>query len=233
MSMRKRLKIEAGFIRRLGLFSALFIILFLASRILEHYVGSFSVANFGVFHATIGDYLGVGATLLLAYIAWEQLRNLAETSSAQFLLELKEDLFTAETRTLFHLFELKWLTFHETGEKNIAWFEVNTEAIAHSSLPKEIKDKLTERKVYSTYEVDDWVLGPLEDVGLLLKRKILPVAVIYEEFSTFYELTLTNEAIQEYLAWLRLESSDFYDNIEYAANQCEEYRGKKRSESKK
>lgn len=229
-AMPKHMEKQTKFIKRLVVFSLLFTLGFLGFRLLWQYVGEFPQLHLGIFNGVFRSYFGVGMTLFLAYLAWEQLSNIAETSSAEFLLQLKKDLFTPETRTLFHLFELGWIAFKQTDEKYTAWFEINEAGIKNSQLPRDIQEQLLKKKVYSTYEIDDWVLGHLEDVGLLLKRDTLRIAMIYEEFSTFYALTLKSAAIQSYLRWLRLEANDFYDNLEYAAQRCKEYEQRKRKQ---
>ena len=228
-ALRKGIERQAGFAERLFLFTLFFAVGFLILRLLGKYAAWLFPAHLGFFGGISGAYLGAGMTLFLAYIAWEQLRDISETTSAQFLLQLKKDLFTTQSRVLFHLFEFGWITFRATDEKNTAWFEVNVADIERSRLPKDIQEQLLKKKIYSTYEIDDWILGHLEDVGLLLKRRILKISVVYEEFSTYYGLTLKSSSIQKYLAWLRLDSYDFYDNLEYAAQKCKEYEVKKQN----
>jgi hypothetical protein len=48
-----------------------------------------------------------------------------------------------------------------------SYFLVDQATIQTSGLHEVIKQTLLEKKVYSTYEIDDLILGPLEDLGSL------------------------------------------------------------------
>jgi hypothetical protein len=67
----------------------------------------------------------------------------------------------------------------------------------------------------STYFVDDILLGPLEDLGLLLKRGSVSLDETYEHFDTYVQICGENKAINDYLRWSRDGdgNEDVYDNF--------------------
>lgn len=69
----------------------------------------------------------------------------------------------------------------------------------------------------STYLVDDLLLGPLEDVGIFLKRNMLSLDEVYEQFDSYVQLCEDNDAVGAYLKLSRTGegNEDVYDGIEY------------------
>lgn len=167
----------------------------------------------------LGGVLCAALTLILAFIAWTQLRSLSRTTSAQFLIELKRDFFTADNRLLFQLVDSDWLEFQEANNKN-AFFRVKEKEISESALDPTIIQHLTLKKAYSTYDVDDCLLGHLEDIGILLEQGILEMEMVYEEFSYYIERTWANSEICKYIESVRVDSPDFYANLEAVAKKC-------------
>ena len=177
--------------------------------------------------ALLGGMLAAGATLILACIAWKQLGGIAETASADFIVKLKRDFFTDETRILIQLLDNDWLTFvsaaRSSGHERDDYFVVEEAAILNSALHDTIKSRLMQPLVYSTYDLDDLVLGHFEDVGLLLQKRVLRLEMVYEEFSPYLGITWENREIQKYIGQERLATSDTYDKFEYAYQRCQRF----------
>jgi hypothetical protein len=63
-----------------------------------------------------------------------------------------------------------------------SYFLMDDGKIQGRGLHEEIKKQLLEKRVYSTYEVDDLVLGPLEDLGSLEREeKVISFNAIYTD----------------------------------------------------
>jgi hypothetical protein len=148
------------------------------------------------------------ATSLLVWVAYWQLRNLARTSRSDFLYKLKKDFFTEDARRLIFLVDNDLLEFCES---EIPYFRV-----AHGG-NSEIESRLKELEIsapsVSTCEIDDVLLGPLEDVGLLESLSQVTLREAYEVFDTYVEICAENKAIAEYLKWCMSEpdNDDVYD----------------------
>ncbi len=196
--------------------------------------------NNDFFSGIYGSLLTSLITVLLIGIAYVQLKNISETTNADFIHKLKNDFFKTETRNLFHLIEHDYILFRKTSknfdetlndncicEKNKLdelnseyFFEVDSNKIKNSGLPEEIQDLLLQKKFYSSFELDDFLLGHFEDVGLFEERGIIDIEMVYEEFSWYLKATYENCQIKQYLDTL---GSDFYDKFRYIYEKTNAY----------
>jgi hypothetical protein len=150
------------------------------------------------------------ATVGLIAVANYQLRDLAKTSKSDFLYKLKKDFFTPEARRLVFLAENDLLKF-KPGR--IPYFEI-------AAPDAETTERMAELDIttssLSTGLVDDALLGPLEDVGVLLERNLVSLDEAYEQFDSFVQMCVENEAIAQYLACCREDEDDddVYDHLQ-------------------
>lgn len=171
------------------------------------------------FDGFLGGISGAAITGLLAYIAWIQLGGISDTASGDFVLRLKEAFFTQNFRLLFQLIENDWLTLMKA--EGVYYFKVQTEKIKRCGLPESIEKILLSREAYSSYEIDDIVLGHMEDIGALAKRGMLDVGLIYDMFSWYIETVWENNEIKDYVKAVRREGTeDIYDKLEYIYQEC-------------
>lgn len=170
----------------------------------------------------------VAATIALAAIAWYQLHALSKTSEGEFIHKFKDDFFRKETRDLFALVENECVQFrliHFRG-KPTAHFQV-----VASSIPPSLR-RLISRRAFSSYEIDDLLLGHFEDLGLYEQRGIIDIEMVYELFDTYIEVTWENEEIQKYVAFSREpdaddepkdQNFDVYDKFECIYKKCRSF----------
>ena len=193
---------------------------FLGTLVLLLSAGIAAIWNFRLdtlIEGFIGGLVGAFLTLLLAYVAWVQLGGLSKTASADFILRFKREFFQEPTRTLIHLIDSDWIEFAEGEKPEDSSFNISTGKIAQSGLPTEIKDRLTGRKTYSVYEVDDFLLGHLEDLGMLWQERILHIEMIHEMFSWYLETVWENCEIQKYV---KTQPSGVYMNAKRLYEKC-------------
>lgn len=143
------------------------------------------------------------ATVALILVAYRQLKDLARTSRSDFLYRLKSDFFNERTRQLIFLAEHNLLEFQPDA---IPYFKV----LGHEE-PK-VRDRLrelgiTERSI-STYVLDDALLGPIEDIGVLENLGAVSLYEAYEEFVTYVFICMENKAIQQYLDYSDQDPAD-------------------------
>ncbi|MEN3038818.1 MAG: hypothetical protein ABDI07_06665 [Candidatus Kryptonium sp.] len=170
-------------------------------------------------------------TTLLIAITLLQLINMQNTSSADFIHRLKKDFFENEnTQHLIALIDNHLLKFSVSSSNDIAYFTIWDEKIKY--LPDDIKEYFIKKKLYSLYEIDDYLLGHFEDIGLFEKKGVLDIEMVYEEFDWYIELVYENEEIQKYITYLREKEEklvDVYDNFEYIYKKCKSYGEAKRN----
>jgi hypothetical protein len=72
---------------------------------------------------------------------------------------------------------------------------------------------LAKKRVYSTCEIDDLVLGRLEDLGALEadERNLISFDLIYDFFSWYIRRTWGNEEIRRYVHGARTEREEAGD----------------------
>jgi hypothetical protein len=157
-------------------------------------------------------------TLLLFVIAWWQLGKISKTSSADFIHKFKIDFFTEDTRKLIMLVDKKCLIFKNDF---IPYFEVRIDRFPDEIKSVEVIKSATDKKIYTGYEVDDFLLGHFEDLGILRSKGIIDIDMIYESFDWYIEKAWENEEIQKYIEVLKKEEgSDIYENFRDIYNAC-------------
>lgn len=161
----------------------------------------------------------MAATVVLAIIAWIQLRKISKTANADFIRQFKDVFFTPETRQLIMLIDQKLMRFMD---EPLPYF-----VVIEGSLPDFIRAE-NARKFYTSYDLDDLLLGHFEDLGLFAKRGIITIEMAYEFFSWYIETTWENNEIKKYIESQRkTEGEDIYENFEYIYKKCNSYRNGK------
>ena len=128
------------------------------------------------------------ATIYLVVFAKRQLISIDQTSKEEFqtsketfLHQLKIDFFTENARILLALLESKTLefrTFKIDDKTEIAYFERLTKP------PENVLEKLikNDKTLFSSYEMDDFLLMHLEDLGFLYKKNIVGIEDVDQLF---------------------------------------------------
>jgi hypothetical protein len=160
--------------------------------------------------ATFWAMVTAVATVIVTLVAYWQLRSLAQTSRSDFLYRLKKDFFTTEARQLIFLAEHDLMKFHKG---KIPHFEI----VGHDN--PGVMERMKELGIIgitiSTYAVDDALLGPMEDMGVLESMGLLSLKEIYEAFVTYINICVESQPLKEYLDFSREnpEDSDVYDHL--------------------
>jgi|GEM_PF-844045 len=164
-------------------------------------------------------------TGLIALVAYSQLKKFNTTTRADFIDRFKKHFFTPSARDILSLFQYGALKFKlakiDYGEDlpsgDFPYFEID----------KNIREQLTlfvqAKEIYTAYEIDDDLLGHIDDLGTFEKRRILDISIIYELFEYYITEAWENEEINKYVQWQRVGNEsyrDIYDNFEYIYNKC-------------
>jgi hypothetical protein len=149
------------------------------------------------------------------------IQDLAKTANADFILRRVDQFFRPETRMLLHLIEDDYLLFQEQKPFQNSYFMVDEPRIA--CLHDDIKMKLLEKRTYSTYEIDDMILGPWEDLGSLEEEGLISFNLIYDFFSWYICRAWQNQKIRRYIDGARAEreeGKDLYNKLQSLAQRC-------------
>jgi uncharacterized membrane protein len=190
----------------------------------------------GMFGGIVGGLITAVVTLALIWLGIEQLQGLgdtarkqaetaaatARTSDADFILRRADQFFRSETRRLYHLIEDAYLLFQEKKPLRDSYFSLDEQKI--SGLHDDLKKTLLDKRIYSTYEIDDLILGPLEDLATLEANGIVTFTLIYHFFGWYICRTWENGEIRRYVHAARTEregAGDIYEGLQSLAERCE------------
>lgn len=169
------------------------------------------------------------ATLLLYLVARYQLSGISKTSKADFIKKFNNDFFVESIRNVIMLLDYKALEYREktvrSGNKNeeavFPYFAIDNEILMQLEISDAIRGTLLEKMVYSSYEIDDLLLGRFEDIGLFEKQGFLDIKDICNHFSWYINVAWENEEIQKYVKNQRdLYGDRIYLHFEYVYNKC-------------
>lgn len=190
---------------------SLFAIIFVIYYVLSQYVFDRPQDPHLIFWTAIAAY----ATIALVGVAFGELRRISETATADFALKFKHDFFTQEARELIMLLKHELLEF-KIGEDGLAYFELTEKENGSERSGITCHDFVREgRNKYSSYQMDDFLLAHIEDLGMFELKGILDIEYVYEGFSWYIVTVYENKQIQEYVKWLKKEyGEEIYDKLE-------------------
>jgi hypothetical protein len=165
------------------------------------------------------------ATILLVVFGRIQLRKISSTSKETFLHELKEDFFTDRARVLLALLQHDLLEFNvqkfEECDLEIGSFSLNEGSTA---ILKALKIPDPEKSIsYTSYEMDDFLLVHLEDLGFLYRKGEIDIQNVIQSFGYYIEQIWENCEVKKYVAWTRSEDPDIYSNFEFVYHKMKLY----------
>ena len=161
-------------------------------------------------------------TFVLALVAVIQLSSIKKIARADYLKRLNDSFFTEEMRNLLVLLlnsaiEFSILPIKDEQGKN------NIDELPNFKIKQYVLDQLWKsgmisipdwRKSYNAFEIDDWLLGPLDDVGRFEKNGLLDMRSAYDTFGYYViELVGKNQPVRDFLN--HEDSKGNYDDLEY------------------
>ena len=182
----------------LGMLLLFFIIIFVTLLIAITFALSFNDPTYQLYSGIYGSFIATIASIGAVWVAWKQLRKINSTSSATFIHELTKDFFTSNARRLMILIEYEALEFVESIDAQ-PYFRVNIDKI--NSMPEELLNKFNKRQIYTMWEIDDFLINPLTDVGTLQKKELLDFEMVFIGFGYYIRMISHYPAIEKYIEW--------------------------------
>ncbi len=165
--------------------------------------------------------------IILALI---QIEKNNKTRRADFAHRLDVEFFTDETRNCFEIIEFIEFIEPKTKEE-LPFFKIDKTKIDKLSKGYFSIKEFCDKRGYeiSSSELDDYLLGQFEKIGLYRKKKVIAMAYIYELFDYYISGSHNNSEIQKYIQWVRKfeDTKDIYDKFDFVAKECDNYRDKK------
>lgn len=161
--------------------------------------------------STFWAMLSTISTFILLLITIDQLREVKETTSADFSHKIKQDLFTPENVTIIALLDDSILIF-KSDLNNNAWFQIDTNL--NKRLPVLLQHKGIPQ-VYNLFQIDQ-LLQDFEDLSFYETRGQINIEYIYDQYAYYIEMIWQNPEVRKYIRWQRGQSnfSNTYVNLE-------------------
>ena len=175
------------------------------------------------------------ATVLLWFVALQELGGVNSVAKTDFARRFNADFFGQETRDLVMLFDYKALKFKikvieqgkdDSNSKKFPFFEIQKNILTKLVIHKERENELSNRGVYTAFEIDDFLLGLFEEIAALEKRGMLDIKDVYNNFDWYIDLIWNNEEIQKYIESQMVdekEGEDIYEDFKYIYEKCDSY----------
>jgi hypothetical protein len=176
----------------------------------------------------------VVATVLLWLVARKQLSGLGKTAKMDFIRKFSFEVFSDLTRDIFMLLDYDALHFQtsninyseDISPKEFPFFIIDEEIVKQLKIDPIKMRNILQRKVYSAFEIDDYLLGHFEDIGMFEKRGLLDIEDVYSVFDWYIEIYWKNDELQKYIKHQREteeEGDDIYEDFEYIFRKCRSY----------
>lgn len=103
-----------------------------------------------------------------------------------------------------------------TPNKRFPYFYINMDILNQLEIDKETKTSLENKGVYTAFEIDDLLLGRLEDIGMFEKQGFLNINDVRNHFAWYIDIAWGSKDIQKYIASQRsLYGKSVYDKFKY------------------
>jgi hypothetical protein len=178
--------------------------------------------------ATIWSFFAAAGAVAVAIVANSELSKSRKISNVQLSQDFKRDFFTAVNEELHLFLEFDLLIYHSDnkGEKRLpnlpeelSYFEVKMKDFKRKEDNKPAYlDGL--HNIYSAYEIDDYVLGNVEELGLFEEKGIMTLEFIDEIFGNYIKTVGENNEIKRYVRESRIQYNDnaLYNRLENLYN---------------
>lgn len=150
-------------------------------------------------------------TAALVVVGYVQLRQLVKTGQAEFLDRLKRDFLTPETQGLLFLVRYRLLEFEVNAPPRF-----HIRPLPEGSLKQRFQQLQIREETVSVFGIDELLLIPLDDLASFEKTGSVDLSGIYQLFGRYILDIVDNEAIHEYLVWVRAHhggSFAFYSDL--------------------
>ena len=179
-------------------------------------------------------FITASATVFLWLVAFAELGGVNKTTKADFVKRFTDGFFNETTRDILILLDYNALSFRNSsidyGEdvdpKPFPYFFIDEEIVKQLKMDPQKQKTIMDKKFYSGYEIDDYILGPMESIAYFEKGQLLNIEQVYNEFDFYIGLLHDNSAIQEYIKQQRdneKDGSNIFDGLTYIREKCDSY----------
>jgi hypothetical protein len=179
-------------------------------------------------------FILVIVTFLLWWVGKKQLGGISKTAKADFIKKFSDQFFSKDTQLVVMLFDYNALSFRngsieygkDVDSKPFPYFVINENVVEQFKIESVAIKQLLEKKYYSSYEVDDCLLGFFEDLGSFEKKRLIDIEGVYNAFDWYMDIVWNNEEIKKYMKSQNedeKEGDDIYEDFKYIYEKCDSY----------
>jgi hypothetical protein len=155
-------------------------------------------AIFWVMVTAIATVLLVIATVGLV---WVGIIPLVRERKAEFGDRFRSELLTPSAQKIFFLVAHGFVEFRDDQTTGRAYFFI-IEA-QENIIKQRLEQILGEQRIILTFEMDDEILSPLEEVAYYEEKKVLDFDYVYETFADHIDVFMSSAEVKKYIVWLR------------------------------
>jgi hypothetical protein len=170
-------------------------------------------AIFWAMITAVATVLLVVATILLVWIG---LIPLVRNKKAELAERFKEELLTPSAQGIFFHASHGFLTFAVDKRPNggeIGYFAIIK--LSENIMQQRLDQMFGDQRIVMTFEKDDEILAPLEEVAYYEKHGEIEFEDVYRIFGDYIDVCWENGEIVKYIHWLRAHmKKGAYKNME-------------------
>jgi hypothetical protein len=175
-----------------------------------------SILDPAVFWAMITALATVALVFATNGLVWIGLITLVSSKKNDLAERFKAELLTASAEGIFFLASHGFLTFvvdKQASGREIGYFSIIK--LNENIMQQRLDQMFGDQEIVMTFEMDDEILAPLEEVAYYEKRGELEFEDVYRIFGDYIDVCWSNREIVKYIRWLRATmKADAYKNME-------------------
>ena len=141
------------------------------------------------------------ATIILCFVGWFQLGGLKKVSKADFIQRFSGDFFNKTSRFIILLLDYNALIFKvqdvkygvDIPIKQFPYFEINQKILAQLKVGQQPEGN---NRDYSSFEIDDLLLGHFEEIGCFEKLGLIGIDGVYDYFDWYIQIVWNNPEVK-------------------------------------
>ncbi len=179
-------------------------------------------------------------TFFLWLVAKRQLGGINKVSKADFIKKFSDSFFSETTLKIIMLFDYKALSYREAeieyGDdipiKTFPYFIIDEDIVKQLKISSEEQKILIDKKCFSGFEIDEYLLNLFEDIGSFEKKGLINIRDVYDNFDWYITAIWNNEEVRKYTNYdieNEKDGDDISEDFIYIYGKCKSYRKAKLS----
>jgi hypothetical protein len=175
-----------------------------------------SIYDPAIFWAMVAAVATVALVVATIGLVWIGLIPLVRSRKAELAERFKEELLTASAQRIFFLAAHNFLKFvidKQVGDREIGYFAIIK--LNENIMRQRLDRMFSDQRIVMTFEIDDQILAPLEEVAYHEKHGEVEFRDVYRIFGDYIDVCWQNAEIVKYIKWVReRQKADAYVNME-------------------